>query len=156
MNTLAPEDLRYRRTEVYWHVLAARLAFVVVFQNFVSLSVMAIKVLIPNVSTELKERIRREAYLTNEIIIRTELLRATGKLDDVGRELKSSGGGGPGGDVDDDDCQKLLPGEQDEDVENGLRKRCDTSTSDEDAQIRRRGRLARHATGDITDGDIVV
>jgi hypothetical protein len=29
--------------EAYWHVLAARLAFVVVFQNVVALSVMAIR-----------------------------------------------------------------------------------------------------------------
>ena len=34
---------RYTLREAYWHVLAARLAFVVVFQNFVALSVMAIR-----------------------------------------------------------------------------------------------------------------
>ncbi|QQP38000.1 Anoctamin, partial [Caligus rogercresseyi] len=32
----------------------------------------------PNFNTGLKEKIRREAYLTNEIIIRTELLKARG------------------------------------------------------------------------------
>ena len=101
-------EKEYARTEVFWHILAARLAFVVVFQvcfesdlchilaslwpenlfsicflfvqNFVALSVMAIKMIIPNMSTELKERVRREAYLTNEIIIRTELLKAKGQL----------------------------------------------------------------------------
>ena len=30
----------------------------------------------PNLRSDLKERVRREAYLTNEIIIRQELLRA--------------------------------------------------------------------------------
>ena len=30
-------------SEAYWNILAARLAFVVVFQNFVALSVMAIR-----------------------------------------------------------------------------------------------------------------
>ena len=55
---------------MFWHILAARLAFVVIFQNVVALSVMAIKLIIPNMSTDLKERVRREAYLTNEIIIR--------------------------------------------------------------------------------------
>ena len=34
---------RYTLREAYWHILAARLAFVVVFQNFVALSVMAIR-----------------------------------------------------------------------------------------------------------------
>ena len=37
-----PEE-QYTLKEAYWHVLAARLAFVVVFQNVVSLTVMIIK-----------------------------------------------------------------------------------------------------------------
>ena len=41
---------------------------------------MAIKWIVPSVSRDLRERIRREAYVTNEIIIRTELLKAQGKL----------------------------------------------------------------------------
>ena len=32
--------------------------------------------IVPNLRSDLKERVRREAYLTNEIIIRQELLRA--------------------------------------------------------------------------------
>lgn len=71
---------KYQIREDYWHILAARLAFVVVFQNFVALSVMAIKWIVPNMSGDIRERIRREAYLTNEIIIRTELLKAKGQL----------------------------------------------------------------------------
>ena len=49
-------------------------------QNVVALSVMAIKWIVPNISRDLRDRIRREAYVTNEIIIRTELLKAKGKL----------------------------------------------------------------------------
>lgn len=41
---------------------------------------MAIKWIVPNMSRDLRERMRREAYATNEIIIRTELLKAQGKL----------------------------------------------------------------------------
>ena len=41
---------------------------------------MAIKWMVPNVSRDLRERIRKEAYVSNEIIIRTELLKAQGKL----------------------------------------------------------------------------
>ena len=40
---------------------------------------MAIKWIVPDISKDLKEKIRKEAYLTNEIIIRTELLKAQGK-----------------------------------------------------------------------------
>ena len=35
--------------------------------------------LIPDVPAELKVQIRKEAYISNEIIIKTELLRAQGK-----------------------------------------------------------------------------
>ena len=48
-------------------------------QNFVQLAVMAIRMLIPNMATDMKERMRREAYLTSEIMIRMDLLRATGQ-----------------------------------------------------------------------------
>ena len=43
---------------------------------------MATRVLIPNMASDMKERIRREAYLTSEIMIRMDLLRATGQLDE--------------------------------------------------------------------------
>ncbi len=68
----------YQLTEVYWHILAARLAFVVLFQNVVGVSVMALKWVVPSMAMDLRQRIRREAYLTNEIIIRNELLKAKG------------------------------------------------------------------------------
>ena len=41
---------------------------------------MTIKWIVPSMSREMRDRIRREAYVTNEIIIRTELLKAKGKL----------------------------------------------------------------------------
>ena len=43
------------------------------------LAVMATRLLIPNMASDMKERIRREAYLTSEIMIRMDLLRATGQ-----------------------------------------------------------------------------
>jgi len=72
-----PWDERpYKRPLIYWHILAARLAFVVVFQNVVSLVTLAVDWLIPDISRKLKDEMKKEAYLTNEIIIRQELLRA--------------------------------------------------------------------------------
>ena len=41
---------------------------------------MAIKWIVPNMNRNLRDKIRRESYVTNEIIIRTELLKAKGKL----------------------------------------------------------------------------
>jgi len=122
---------------VYWHILAARLAFVVLFQNFVALSVMAIKVLIPNTSSELKERIRREAYLTNEIIIRTELLKAKGQL---GTNEEGQGDGwkeGEDGESEDSAC-----------LARKRRRRWSLE--------RKESGFERVDTGDITDGKIVI
>ncbi|XP_050308203.1 anoctamin-1-like isoform X2 [Anthonomus grandis grandis] len=60
---------KYKRPIVFWHVLAARLAFVVVYQNFVSFIVTVIEWTIPDVSKKLNDRIKREAFKVNEIII---------------------------------------------------------------------------------------
>lgn len=45
-------------------------------QNLVLLVVLGVKCLIPDVPGKLRSQIRREAYLTNEIIITQEALRA--------------------------------------------------------------------------------
>ena len=76
-----PEDRIYAETDAFWHVLAARLAFVVVFQNCVALVVMAIKWIVPNIHSEVEHRYRREAYVTNEVIIRSELLKSKGVVE---------------------------------------------------------------------------
>jgi len=51
-----------------------------VFENVVTITAIALKLAIPDISAELKYKIRREAYITKEIIIRTERLRAASGL----------------------------------------------------------------------------
>lgn len=63
---------RYDRTELYWIILAARLAFVVIFENFVAVVMIIVRWAIPDMSASLRDRIRREVYITNEIIIKQE------------------------------------------------------------------------------------
>lgn len=70
-------DLAYERTTVFWNVMAARLIFVVLFENTVAVVMILVRWLIPDVSGELRDQIRREAYITNEIIIKQEALRAS-------------------------------------------------------------------------------
>nr|XP_022909053.1 anoctamin-4 isoform X2 [Onthophagus taurus] len=73
----SPEISRnYETTWTFWHILAARLAFVVVFENVVAFVIILVKWLIPDVPKELSEQIRREAFVTNEIIIKQEAIRA--------------------------------------------------------------------------------
>ncbi|KAJ8977505.1 hypothetical protein NQ317_017123 [Molorchus minor] len=66
----------YKRTSLFWQILAARLAFVVIFENVVVLVMIIVKWCIPDVPTELHDQIRRETYVTNEIIIKQEAIRA--------------------------------------------------------------------------------
>lgn len=66
----------YERTYLYWYILAARLAFVVIFENFVAIVMILVRWAIPDMSSKLRDQIRREAYITNEIIIKQEAARA--------------------------------------------------------------------------------
>lgn len=62
----------YKRPLIYWHILAVRLIFVVVFQNVIGLITNTVKWLIPDIPRSLHEEMLKEAYLTNEIIIAQE------------------------------------------------------------------------------------
>lgn len=67
---------KYKRPLIYWHILAARLAFIVVYQNLVTFVMTVVEWTIPDISRKLNDRIKREAYRTNEIIIKNEMERA--------------------------------------------------------------------------------
>ena len=140
----AQDGDKYQITEIYWHVLAARFAFVFVFQNVVMLSVMAVKWIVPNVGTGLKDRMRREAYLTNEIVIRTELLKATGKIDADGKIIDNG--------LDDTDIDRDISVKTD--IEPDQSRKGDQDQ--EEVRYRRGLSLPTDGTGDITDGHIVL
>lgn len=60
----------------------------VLFENAVAVVMILVRWLIPDVSAELRDQIRREAYITNEIIIKQEALRAS-KVASVRPYIKS-------------------------------------------------------------------
>ncbi|XP_058443649.1 anoctamin-5 isoform X2 [Malaya genurostris] len=65
----------YKRPLIYWHILAIRLAFVVIYQNVVSFVQIVVAWAIPDTPGRLQDQIKREQYLTNEFIIQQEKLR---------------------------------------------------------------------------------
>ncbi|GAB1605119.1 anoctamin-4-like isoform X2 [Argonauta hians] len=67
---------KYEYSELFWHIFAARMVFVVVFENFVVVLTSIIAWLIPDVSSKTKELIRQEAFITQKIIMNEELKRA--------------------------------------------------------------------------------
>ncbi|XP_012270892.1 anoctamin-1 isoform X2 [Orussus abietinus] len=67
---------KYQYTLTFWYILAARLAFVVIFENIVGVVMIFVRWCVPSMSPQLRDQIRREAYITNEIIIQQETQRA--------------------------------------------------------------------------------
>ncbi|XP_055540027.1 anoctamin-5-like isoform X2 [Wyeomyia smithii] len=65
----------YKRPLIYWHILAIRLAFVVIYQNLVSFVQIVVAWAIPDTPGRLQDQIKREQYLTNEFIIQREKQR---------------------------------------------------------------------------------
>ncbi|KAK7494503.1 hypothetical protein BaRGS_00014156 [Batillaria attramentaria] len=118
------EDKKYEYSDVFWHVLAARLAFVVVFENVVVVVTSLMAWLIPDVPTLLKEQIRREAYITSEIILRTELQRARG--DEIDATPVTSGDAGSYG------SDRYSPRTSDDDLEMEMRRRPTEKSSEVD------------------------
>lgn len=69
-----PIEEKYKRPTIYWHILAARLAFIVVYQNVVTLVIMVVQWAIPDIPKRLQAQMKREMYRTSEIIIKHEML----------------------------------------------------------------------------------
>ncbi|KAM9570381.1 anoctamin-4-like isoform 3-T4 [Salvelinus alpinus] len=63
----------YDFTLQFWHVLAARLAFIIVFEHLVFGIKSFIAYLIPDMPKSLCDRMRREKYLMQEMMYETEL-----------------------------------------------------------------------------------
>ncbi|KAI8124173.1 Anoctamin-2 [Lucilia cuprina] len=66
----------YKRPMIYWKILTARLAFIVVFQNIIGVLQTIIAWAIPDVSGKLLKRIKRENFLLREHIIEYEKIMA--------------------------------------------------------------------------------
>ncbi|MBN3321994.1 ANO4 protein, partial [Atractosteus spatula] len=65
----------YTYTLQFWHVLAARLAFIIVFEHLVFTIKNLISYLIPDLPKDLRDRMRREKYLIQEMMYEAELER---------------------------------------------------------------------------------
>uniref|UniRef100_A0AAV2KYC3 Anoctamin n=1 Tax=Knipowitschia caucasica TaxID=637954 RepID=A0AAV2KYC3_KNICA len=63
----------YEFTLQFWHVLAARLAFIIVFEHLVFGIKSFIAYLIPDIPKDLCDRMRREKYLMQEMMYEAEL-----------------------------------------------------------------------------------
>ncbi|XP_014904621.1 anoctamin-4 isoform X1 [Poecilia latipinna] len=76
----SPEPYTY--TLQFWHVLAARLAFIIVFEHMVFAIKTLIAYLIPDLPKDLRDRMRREKYLIQEMMYEAELERLQKEKDE--------------------------------------------------------------------------
>ncbi|XP_072448856.1 anoctamin-5 isoform X7 [Chiloscyllium punctatum] len=63
----------YKHNMQFWHILAAKMAFIIILEHVVFLVKFAIAALIPDVPSEVKARVKREKYLTQKILHEYEL-----------------------------------------------------------------------------------
>ena len=70
---IGPEEPnKYQPNAKFFHILGARLLFVVIFENLIGCACMALKLLIPDVSSSLKNKIRKEDFITTKLIMERE------------------------------------------------------------------------------------
>jgi anoctamin-4 len=66
----------YGLSPVYWHVFAARLAFVVIFEHLVFIITAFMQFLIPDIPRELKTQMQREQLLAKEAKYQNGVVKA--------------------------------------------------------------------------------
>uniref|UniRef100_A0A8D0CD79 Anoctamin n=1 Tax=Salvator merianae TaxID=96440 RepID=A0A8D0CD79_SALMN len=59
---------QYERNIYYWHVIAAKLSFIIVMEHLIYFVKFIISYIIPDVSKETKSKIKREKYLTQKLL----------------------------------------------------------------------------------------
>uniref|UniRef100_A0A671UEU8 Anoctamin n=1 Tax=Sparus aurata TaxID=8175 RepID=A0A671UEU8_SPAAU len=73
-------DRQYEYTMQYWHVIAAKMAFIIVVEHIVYLTKFILSYVIPDVPYAVKEQIKREKYLTQVILHETNLKLTRNKV----------------------------------------------------------------------------
>ncbi|XP_076344268.1 anoctamin-1-like isoform X2 [Tachypleus tridentatus] len=67
---------KYEYKSIYWQLITARLAFIVIIECLLFIIISLIRWMIPDIPKSLKLQIRRENYIINNMIIEHELRRA--------------------------------------------------------------------------------
>uniref|UniRef100_A0AAQ4RCU6 Anoctamin n=1 Tax=Gasterosteus aculeatus aculeatus TaxID=481459 RepID=A0AAQ4RCU6_GASAC len=68
---------QYEYTIYYWHVIAAKMAFIIVVEHIVYLTKFILSYVIPDVPYAVREQIKREKYLTQVVLHETNLKLVT-------------------------------------------------------------------------------
>ncbi|KAM3919659.1 anoctamin-5 isoform 3-T3 [Leptodactylus fuscus] len=77
-------EKNYLHTMQFWHILAAKMAFIIIMEHVVFVVKFFVAWLIPDIPSDVKARIKREKYLTQKILHEYELCRLREKLSEKG------------------------------------------------------------------------
>ncbi|KAJ8250031.1 hypothetical protein COCON_G00232470 [Conger conger] len=78
---------QYEFSVYYWHVIAAKLAFIIVVEHIVYLTKFVLAYVIPDVPVTVKEQIKREKYLTQVILHEASLHLVTKHMKPVADKI---------------------------------------------------------------------
>ncbi|XP_070617984.1 anoctamin-5 isoform X4 [Erythrolamprus reginae] len=73
-------EKQYMHTMQVWHILAAKMAFIIIMEHVVFIVKFFVAWMIPDVPSEVKAKIKREKYLTQRILHEHELNKLKQKL----------------------------------------------------------------------------
>uniref|UniRef100_A0A672Z5D2 Anoctamin n=1 Tax=Sphaeramia orbicularis TaxID=375764 RepID=A0A672Z5D2_9TELE len=68
-------EREYKHTMQFWHILAAKMAFIIIMEHVVFVVKFFVAWMIPDVPSDVKARIKRERYLTQEYLHNYEVER---------------------------------------------------------------------------------
>ena len=80
---------KYEPTKSFWHIIAARLAFMIIFENVIYLTVYLLQLLIPDVASGIRDAVDRQRY--SEQHNRTNRPRWPSDVEEVMEKLKRDG-----------------------------------------------------------------
>ncbi|XP_038833925.1 anoctamin-6-like [Salvelinus namaycush] len=78
---------QYEYSIYYWHVIAAKMAFIIVVEHIVYLTKFVLSYVIPDVPYTVREQIKREKYLSQVILHETNLKLVTKRLKPFGDKI---------------------------------------------------------------------
>ncbi|KAF2979317.1 hypothetical protein EK904_012484 [Melospiza melodia maxima] len=73
-------EKKYMHTMQFWHILAAKLAFIIIMEHVVFIVKFFVAWMIPDVPADVKAKIKREKYLTQKILHEYELEKLKERL----------------------------------------------------------------------------
>ncbi|XP_068256165.1 anoctamin-5 isoform X7 [Nyctibius grandis] len=73
-------ERKYLHTMQFWHILAAKLAFIIIMEHVVFIVKFFVAWMIPDVPADVKAKIKREKYLTQKILHEYELEKLKERL----------------------------------------------------------------------------